>query len=314
MSTLIIDQRNIRLDYEQHCLIIRQPEQHPRSIPLCALERIVCLHAVVLTTQLLGQCQRHAIDFIQINSRHTDLSFALHAQHQHQALRRQRQYELSRQHTASQALARLLMSAKLGQSLVYLRREEDSALGRSTCTKLSSLRQELRRALTAESLRGLEGSAQRALFAYWRSCLPVELGFTQRQRRPPPDPVNALLSLSFTLLYHEAIRQCLIHGLDSWLGFYHQSAHGRHSLACDLMEPLRPAVEAWVVQRFRCADFDRRHFSHTAQGCLLGKTGREHFYGLWHQQLPGWSQRLGRYAGWLARHLDRGQLPEAEHD
>lgn len=304
MSTLIIDHRGIQLDYEQHCLIIRHAEQPTRSVPLQQLERIVCMHGVVISSSLLGQCQRHAIDFIQVNSRHSELSFALHAAHQHQAQRRPAQYRLSQEQQPALALAQLLISAKIGQALVSLRREEDSTLNHETQIELRQIRRRLRAEQDVDHLRGQEGLAQRRLFAYWRSCLPEQLGFTQRQRRPPPDPVNALLSLSFTLLYHEAIRQCLIHGLDSWLGFYHQPAHGRHSLACDLMEPLRASVEAWVVQRFRAADFDLRHFSHNAQGCQLGKQGRELYYGLWHQQLPNWSARLGRYARWLARHLN----------
>lgn len=311
MSTLIIDHRGISLDYEQHCLIIRQPDQPPRSIPLQGLQRILCMHGVQITSSVLSQCQRHAVDFIQLNSRHSDLSFALHANHQHQAIRRLRQYQLSQQPKHALTLARLLISAKIGQALACLRREEDATLASPPHAELSHARRCLRAQTQLDSLRGLEGQAQRALFAYWKHCLPAQLGFTRRQRRPPPDPVNALLSLSFTLLYHEAIRQCLIHGLDSWLGFYHQPAHGRHSLACDLMEPLRPSVEAWVVQRFRGGDFDLRHFSHNLPGCHLGKEGRAHFYELWHLQLPGWSRRRGRYAGWLARHISLDEAAAA---
>ena len=311
MSTLIIDHRDVRLDYEQQCLIIRQPDLPPRSVPLQGLQRIVCLHGVQLSSTVLGQCQRHAVDFIQVNSRHSDLSFALHARHQHQALRRLVQYRLSQSASATLRLSQLLVSAKLGQALVCLRREDDSPLNLQSRSELCRLRSRLKSANTADQLRGLEGLAQRGLFEYWKGQLSPDLGFTQRQRRPPPDPVNALLSLSFTLMYHEAIRQCLIHGLDSWLGVYHQPAHGRHSLACDLMEPLRPHIEAWVVQRFRSGDFDRRQFSQSAGGCQLGKQGREHYYALWHQQLPGWSARLGRYAAWLARFLNHtGKEPE----
>src|SRR5690606_15240869 len=147
--------------------------------------------------------------------------------------------------------------------------------------------------------RGLEGSAQRALFAFWREQLPRELGFESRQRRPPRDPVNAVLSLSFTLLYHEAIRQCLLHGLDPWLGLYHRLTPGRQSLACDLMEPLRPWIEAWVVDSFAQGLFDRRHFSVSAQGCLFGKAGRSVFYPQWYARQPQWGAQIGRYAGAL---------------
>lgn len=124
------------------------------------------------------------------------------------------------------------------------------------------------------------------------------------------DLAGGMRGQMFTLLHQEAIRQCLRHGLDPWLGFYHCLAPGRMSLACDLMEPLRPLAEAWVVGLFSEGELDRRHFSHKDGSCLLGKAGRELYYGLWHAQLPAWSRRLGRYAQLLARHLDRHDTAE----
>ena len=99
-----------------------------------------------------------------------------------------------------------------------------------------------------DQLRGVEGSLQRMAFDYWKQSIPKEFSFTKRIRRPPPDPVNALLSLTYTLVFHEAVRQCKRFGLDPALGFYHRASFGRASLACDLMEPSRPIVEGFVVQ------------------------------------------------------------------
>ncbi|MNQ51485.1 CRISPR-associated protein Cas4/endonuclease Cas1 fusion [compost metagenome] len=305
MSTLIIDHRDVSLVYEEHCLIIRQPQQAPRSVPLQGLERILCLHNLQLDTRLLGHCQRLGIDFIVLNSRHSELSFAVHANHLHQAQRRSSQYRLSCIPEQALHLVRLLVSAKLGQGLVMLRREDAGTEQQQALLSLACQRAQLRHATSADSLRGMEGAAQQALFAYWRQCLPAHLGFQRRQRRPPPDPVNALLSLTYTLVYHEAIRQCLAHGLDPWLGLYHCPMHNRQSMACDLMEPLRPAVELWVVERFRQGDFDNRHFSRQDAACLFGKAGRERFYPLWYQQQGLWAAKLARYAAWLARHLNQ---------
>lgn len=309
MTTLVIDHRNVSLDYEGDCLLIRQPDQPPRSLPLGRLQRILCMHGVNVSTRLIGHCQRLGVDFIVVNSRHSERGFAVHANHLRQASRRVCQYRLTTQPDQALPLARRLIRHKLRVTLGTLRREAasvqlDAAIAAIThqaclvgqCTELAQLL-------------GHEGSAQRSLFEYWRQRLPGELGFVRRQRRPPPDPVNALLSLSFTLLYHESIRQCLIHGLDPWLGVYHQVAAGRLSLACDLMEPLRPLIEVWVVGLFIDNELDRRHFSRREEGCQLGKTGRELYYALWHSQLPAWSRRLARYASLLARHLDATATP-----
>lgn len=161
-----------------------------------------------------------------------------------------------------------------------------------------------REAQNMDSLRGFEGIAQRNLFAHWRSLLPVQLGFEQRRRRPPPDPVNAVLSLSYGLAHHEAIRQCMRSGLDPWLGVYHALTPGRHSLACDLIEPLRPRIEKWVVELFCSGCLDRRHFSTRDGQCLLGKAGRSVYYHEWHAVLPRWTRRLRYYARQLSSHLD----------
>ena len=305
MSTLIIDHRDISLDYENDCVLIRHPTIPLRSVPLAGLQRILCMHSVQLTSRLLGHCQQQSVDFIHLNTRHSEFSFALYAQHVQQAARRTAQYCLTSDSAQALPIARLLVSAKLGQTRRVLRLEEDSTLASSLLASLVERRRSLRLAGNLASLRGLEGSAQHELFGYWRSVLPKQLGFAQRARRPPPDPVNALLSLTYTLVYHEAIRQCLAHGLDPWLGVYHQLVHSRQSLACDLMEPLRPVVESWVVQRFTAGDFDRRHFSQQGGSCHFGKAGRERYYTLWYLQQPFWARRLARYARWLARHLEQ---------
>ena len=174
-----------------------------------------------------------------------------------------------------------------------------------TCGALRSLRSRITSHTDWDQLRGLEGTAQRHLFAYWRSQLPDTLQFTHRQRRPPPDPINAILSLSYTLVYHEAIRQCLLRGLDPWLGFYHRHAHGRQSLACDLMEPIRPNVERWVVGLFQQQILTRREFGYQNGCCMLGKQGRSTYYQHWYQQVPIWAHQLQRIARQLARALDQ---------
>lgn len=304
MTTLIIDHRNVSLDYEQDCLLIRQPDQAPRSLPLARLQRILCMHGVNVSTRLIGHCQRLGVDFIVINSRHSELSFAVHANHLRQARRRISQYRLATRPDESLPLAKRLIRHKLKVACRTLQQQAADPQREAAIAILECQTRQVAGCSDAAQLLGHEGSAQRSLFDYWRQRLPSELGFVRRQRRPPPDPVNALLSLSFTLMYQESIRQCLVHGLDPWLGIYHQEAAGRLSLACDLMEPLRPLIEAWVVSLFLDNELDRRHFSRQENACLLGKAGRELYYTLWHAQLPDWSRRLAHYAALLARYLD----------
>lgn len=300
MHTLIIDRRGVSLDYEGQCLIVRHAGLPTRTVPMTRLQRIVCMHSVNLSTRVVGQCQHFGVDFIVLNGRSSDCSFAVHAQHQRQAHRRVAQYRLSVDPEAVFRVAQRLVQLKLARSLRVVRGDA----GQAARTSLAMQADGIAKASCSAALRGHEGMAQRALFSWWREQLPPELGFKRRQRRPPPDPVNAVLSLAYTLAHHEAIRICLLNGLDPWLGCLHELAPGRQSLACDLIEPLRPALEQWVVQLFNTKQLEMRHFSNTAGHCLLGKVGREIFYEQWQIPLPRWRRHLQRWAAAFARHLD----------
>jgi CRISPR-associated protein Cas1 len=128
------------------------------------------------------------------------------------------------------------------------------------------------------SLMGLEGAAAAAYFPAYAGLFAPHLGFAGRQRRPPPDPVNSSLSLVYTLLHHEAVSAAYAAGLDPYVGFLHAPSHGRESLACDFVEPLRPQADAWVNELFRTRILREEHFNQDNGACLLGKAGRAHFY------------------------------------
>jgi group II intron reverse transcriptase/maturase/CRISPR-associated endonuclease Cas1 len=101
----------------------------------------------------------------------------------------------------------------------------------------------LRAAADLAALNGLEGYATRAYFGALAEGLPDWMGFEGRVKRPPRDPMNAMLSLGYTVLYQHVETVIRASGLLPWLGFYHQG-HGRHAaLASDLMEPFRHQVE-----------------------------------------------------------------------
>lgn len=100
-----------------------------------------------------------------------------------------------------------------------------------------------------DALRGLEGTASRHWFQLFGSLIKQGWKFDGRKRRPPPDPINALLSLGYTWLLGKTIACIESQGMEVNVGMLHAYRAGRPSLACDLMEPLRvPAVDRWVLQ------------------------------------------------------------------
>ncbi len=144
--------------------------------------------------------------------------------------------------------------------------------------------------LVIDTLRGYEGGASAAYFSAFTKLFPDSLNFTKRTRRPPEDPVNALLSLCYTLLHYEMVREAEVIGLDPTIGFYHQFEYGRESLACDLVEVFRPEVDRFVWKIFRERIFAERDFSCEDErpGCYLKKNSRSRFYPLYEE----WAQEM----------------------
>lgn len=165
---------------------------------------------------------------------------------------------------------------------------------------------------SAATLRGLEGAAARAYFQGFTALFAPALEFTGRNRRPPRDPVNACLSLAYTLLHFDAVRTAHTAGLDPLLGFYHRPAFGRESLACDLIEPLRPLADEWVWQQFATRGLRDEHFSRDKGACLLGKAGRGKFYAEWERFAAVPRRWLRRQCTQLARSLRREGEPWLE--
>jgi len=116
--------------------------------------------------------------------------------------------------------------------------------------------------------------------------------------------VNAVLSLAYTLVHSDALAQAHAAGLDPYLGFLHEPEYGRPSLAADLMEPLRPRVDAWVWEQFRQRNLRPERFTRRDdQGCHLDKEGRAHFYPAYEEAARPWRRWLRAATYALVRHL-----------
>ena len=157
--------------------------------------------------------------------------------------------------------------------------------------------------LTPARLNGIEGAAAAAYFAAFTQVFPPSLDFTDRNRRPPRDPVNAALSLGYTLLHFEAVQACYLNGLDPYVGFYHEPAHRRESLAADLIEPLRVHIDRWVWRLFADRELRAEDFVLDNGACLLKKEGRALFYARYETVAPPLRRLLRRYGLVVVRRL-----------
>lgn len=134
---------------------------------------------------------------------------------------------------------------------------------------------------------GHEGTATREYFRALRSVIDPSWGFTARERRPPPDPVNAMLSYGYTLLVHDAIAALETVGLDAAVGFVHQARWGRPCLALDLIEEFRPVIVDAVV--LRCVTSGVVRFEEFAvtpdRGCRMADRARQAFLAAYERRM-----------------------------
>jgi CRISP-associated protein Cas1 len=243
------------------------------------------------------------------------------------AYNRSAQYAAAADPARCMTFAREVVRAKIANQRVLLMRNGSGPIAENSLTVLTRL---LRECGTADfsdlyQLLGHEGQAAAAYFAAFSTLLKTgELGefhFTSRNRRPPRDPVNALLSYCYALLAKECSVALLGEGLDPWWGFYHQPRHGRPALALDLMEPFRPIIaDSVVIPAINTGMVKPRDFLTNSNGCALQPKGKKAILAAWEQRLDqlhthplfdyrcSWRTTLKIQARLLARWL-RGDIP-----
>jgi CRISPR-associated endonuclease Cas1/CRISPR-associated protein Cas4 len=128
--------------------------------------------------------------------------------------------------------------------------------------------------ITPDFLRGWEGQAAAIYFAAFSSMLKTgempDFDFQLRNRRPPKDPVNALLSFTYALLVKESLVALWSEGLDPWWGLHHRPRHGRPALALDFMEPFRPILaDSVVITTINTGMVRTKDFETNANGCAM---------------------------------------------
>lgn len=171
---------------------------------------------------------------------------------------------------------------------------------------LRQCREQVASTATLTALNGVEGLAARHYYAGLALQLPSEFGFEGRNRQPPRDPFNALLSLGYTVLYAHADTVIRTAGLLPWIGFYYQP-RGRHAaLASDLMEPFRHVVERRALALLNRGQLKRTDFTVNEDGCRLTRTALRRFLTTLgeHFSQP-LSERAGEESLTLHEHLHR---------
>jgi len=198
------------------------------------------------------------------------------------AFARAAQYSTAQDPSRRLALARAIVTAKGANCRTLLRRNAEPEPTK-TLAEMSSLLKRLDGVAGIDVLLGMEGALAKEYFSGFAAMLrprdfAAEWDFNSRNRRPPRDRVNCLLSFGYALLAKECTVALLGEGLDPWWGVYHQPRHGRPALALDLMEEFRPLVaDSTVITAVNTSMVAAGDFVCANAGCILSPSGRKAF-------------------------------------
>lgn len=313
MTSLYIDRRNCHLALDAGALVFHENGERVGTVPLAPISRVIIRGSVTLEASLLGHLGENGTGVVFLSGRKGLPTLFLGRAHS-DATRRVAQTRLSLDAAFCLHVSRQLVYNKIQRQLQWFEElRQQYPQHRYPLTHamqlLTGQLDQVAKCRNLESLRGMEGSAAAGYFAGLRAVVPESWGFNERNRRPPRDPFNALLSLTYTLLMAEVTLALHNAGFDPCVGYYHQISHARESLACDMIEPLRPLADRLCLKMVASQELTTEHFSTSVTGCLLGKAGRVRYYAAYEENIPPVRRILAEDVKALAR-LITPELPE----
>lgn len=246
LNTLFVTTQGAYLSKEGECVLVNVERVVKLRLPIHTLGAVVCFGQVSMSPQLMGFCAEKNV-LVSFLSEHGRFFARVHGPVSGNVLLRKAQYKFSDDRKKSAEIARNILIGKLGNCRTvlcrFLRDHGGSGDVEAVAIRLEQQIQRLKTTEDLDELRGIEGDSARAYFSVFDNLITAQkkdFKFEGRNKRPPTDNVNALLSFTYTLLVHDVESALETVGLDPAVGFLHRDRPGRPGLALDLMEELRP--------------------------------------------------------------------------
>lgn len=296
LNTLYVTSEGAWLGKDGRNIVVRIDGAERGRVPAHLLGQIVCFGQVALSPQLMLFCAEEGVSIVYLGAYGRFLA-RIEGPQSGNVLLRRAQHEATASAARALPVARAMVAAKLANQRAVLSRtlrdhgENMPPAAREAIEQTRALlAHAARRALHAgdlDELRGLEGDAGAA---WWR-CFPhllrnPDFTFGGRNRRPPRDPVNALLSFLYVFLASDCRAAAETHGLDPQMGFLHRDRPGRMSLALDLMEEFRaPLADRLCLSLVNRRQLSPRDFRFEETGTvLLSDEGRATVLKAWQER------------------------------
>ena len=274
-------------------LVVRKEGHEVTRIPMHAIRQLVVFGNVQVSTQALETLAANEIPVVYITGYGRFIGTFAPAERKNVGLR-EAQFRRFADPAECLKLSKAVVRGKLINQRTLLMRnlrgDGDRGSDEPAARELAELIRRLDNAPTLETVLGLGGQGAALYFGEFSRFLRTQppgrgFEFTARNRRPPRDPVNALLSFAYALLAKDRFTAVSIVGFDPYKGFFHSNRHGKPSLALDLMEEFRPVIADSVVltlinnEMLTLADF-----LVWREACQLTDSGRRKFFAVYEQR------------------------------
>lgn len=327
-TPLYVQEHGARVGTSRGTITVTKESEKIASARLQDVSQVVLCGNIGISAQAIHILAEASIPIVHLSGSHWFYAVT-HGQSLRNAFDRAAQFRVADDPQRCLSFAKQLVLDKAANQRTLLRRnipQSDSGL-QLALQDIDRCVNQVPGVSSVEVLLGLEGAIAAAYFSQFHKLLkPRDFDacwdFTTRNRRPPTDPVNALLSFGYALLAKDFTIALLSEGLDPYWGFYHTPRHGRPALALDLMEPFRPTlVDSAVITAINNGMVSQKDFQTTRSACVMQSEARKSFLRAYESRLDqlithplfdyrcSWRVVIRLQARLLSRWL-RGDIPQ----
>lgn len=275
LNTLYIFTQGTYLHQDGNNVVLKLDNNIIGRLPIHTLESIVCFGNVLCTPFVLELCSRNHVH-VTFLSQNGKFLARIHGEIHGNVLLRVEQMNARQNKTSNLEIAKNFISGKIfnSRSLLHrrLRDHGEDEKCRDAVNQLAKLLKRIPDIADIEELRGNEGAAALAYFNAFNACILTQkddFSFSGRNKRPPRDNINAMLSYLYTLLAHDCCAALESVGLDPQIGFLHSLRPGRDSLALDLMEEFRaPFADRLALSMINLKQITKKDFRTSESGAI----------------------------------------------
>ncbi len=286
LNTLFVTKDGAYIHKERETVVVEVNREKLLQLPMLALANIFCFGRINVSPPFMASCAENGVG-LAFFSQYGRFQARVQGRQTGNVLLRKEQYRWSDSIEKSTEIAKYIVGAKIANSRTVLQRTVRNTPGCEGWKEIERAGHEMKKALTnlkdtteLESVRGREGEAANTYFGIFNHLITQQkedFVFNGRNRRPPTDPVNALLSFIYAVMLQDCVSALEGVGLDPYVGFLHRDRPGRQSLALDILEEFRAFLgDRLVLSLINLQQVKKGDFNFTESGAvLLGEKTRK---------------------------------------